>query len=373
MLKFLRNKKTAKKIWIGLAVIIIPAFAFWGFGNMGEDQGEPEIAGKIFGKNISNLEFKDSLLAVRTKALMQFGDKLSEVEKYFDFKKQAWERLILLSEAKRRKIKITDKEVIEEIQKATYFQDKGVFSNKLYQQILRYFLRLQPRIFEEQTRQNLILAKLYDQITQGVNINDDQVYQEYAKTNQELSIHYIASLFSEFTKTSKPSEQEIHSYFEQNKAMFKLPPIKDGPAHIPELDQIKETVKQALINEAAKNIAQKKINECAEKLKQLEFNQAVVACGLKSAVTDFFKSDGTIKNLGPAKIFWDTAKKLKDKELSGVISNSQGYYIIKLKSIKPIDENKFLKEKESFSQRLLMTKKNELFTEFLEQLEQKAQ
>ena len=105
----------------------------------------------------------------------------------------------------------------------------------------------------------------------------------------------------------------------------------------------------------------------------MEFNQAASSCGLKSAETDFFKSSGTIKNLENARIFWDNAKKLKDQEISSIIPNDQGYYIIKLKSIKPIDESKYLKEKEDFSQKLLAAKKNELFTEFIDQLKKKAQ
>jgi hypothetical protein len=373
MLKLLRNKKIAKKIWIGLAVIIIPAFALWGFGEGSRGQEKSSIAGNIFGKNISNLEFRDSLIAVRTMAMMQFGDKLPEIEKYLNLEGQAWERLILLHEAKVRRINVKDKEVVKEIQNAPYFQDKNGFSNKIYQEALRYALRLQARIFEEQTRQNLILAKLYHQITQNSKLNDDQVHQEYLKANQELNIHYIASLFSEFAKTIKPSEKEIDSYFDQNKAMFKEPPTKDKPTRIPELTEIKDKVKDTLINETAKEMAQDKINECAKKLKQMEFNQAAASCFLKSGVTDFFKSNGTIENLGAARIFWENAKKLKDGELSSVISNAQGYYIIKLKSAKPIDENKFLKEKENFSQRLLSAKKNEIFAEFIDQLKKKAQ
>ncbi|MCX5698608.1 MAG: SurA N-terminal domain-containing protein [Candidatus Omnitrophica bacterium] len=373
MLRILRNKKTAKKIWIGLAVIIVPAFALWGFGGASRDRQEASVAGKIFGKNISNLEFRDSLSAVRTMAIMQFGDKLPEIEKYLNLEGQAWERLILLHEAKMRRINVKDKEVVEAIQNAPYFQDKGGFSNKIYQEALRYVLRLQARIFEEQTRQNLALAKLYNQITQNVKLNDGQIRQEYVKTNQELNIYYIASLFSDFAKTIKPTDQEISSYFQQNKAMFKEPPSENKPTRIPDLAEIKDKVKDALINETAKEIAQKKINECAEKLKQTEFSQAASSCGLKNGVTDFFKSNGTIENLGGVQIFWDNAKKLKDKELSSVISNDQGYYIIKLKSLKPIDENKFLKEKESFSQGLLSAKKNERFTEFIDQLKKKAQ
>ena len=373
MLKLLRNKKTAKKIWIGLAVIIIPAFALWGFGGASRDRQETSVAGKIFGKNISNLEFRNSIIAVRTMAIMQFGDKLPEIEKYLNFEGQAWERLILLHEAKMRRINVKDKEVVEEIQNAPYFQDKSGFSNKIYQEALRYVLRLQARIFEEQTRQNLILAKLYNQITQNLTFSDDQIHQEYLKANEELNIYYIASLFLEFAKTIKPSEKEISSYFDQNKTRFKEPPTKERPTRIPELAEIKDKVRDTLINETAQKIAKDKINECAEKLKQVEFNQAAAACLLKSGVTDFFKSNGTIENLGVARIFWDNAKKLKENALSNIISNDQGYYIIKLKSLKPIDENNFLKEKEGFSQRLLSAKKNEFFTEFINQLKKKAQ
>ena len=373
MLKILRNRKTAKKIWIGLAIIIIPAFALWGFGGAGGNKEESSSVGKIFGKNISGLEFKDSLVAVRTMAIMQFGDKLPEIEKYLNFEGQAWERLILLHEAKARRINVRDKEVIDEIQSAPYFQDKGGFSNKIYQETLRYVFRLQPRIFEEQTRQNLTLAKLYDKITQKLTLNDDQIHQEYLKANEELSIDYIASLFAEFAKTIKPTDEDIQSYFNQNKAMFKEEPTQDKPARIPELAEIKERVKNALISEKARIMAKDKINECAEKLKQLEFKAAALACGLKSAQTDYFKSTGMIPGLGVARNFWENAKKLKNKETSDIISNDQGYYIIKLKSAKPVDESNFLKEKEAFSQRLLSSKKAELFTKFIEELKKKAQ
>ena len=58
MLKFLRNKKTAKKVWIGLAIIIIPAFALWGFGGASRNKEETASVGKIFGHSVSIIEFK---------------------------------------------------------------------------------------------------------------------------------------------------------------------------------------------------------------------------------------------------------------------------------------------------------------------------
>lgn len=373
MLKILRNKKTAKKVWIGLAIIIIPAFAFWGFGGSSRDRKDAAPIGKIFGRNISGLEYNKSLVAVKTSALIQFGDKLPEVEKYLNLESQAWERLILLYEAKKRRINASDKEVVETIQNTPYFRDKKGFNNKAYSEILRYVFRLQARTYEEQVRQSLILTKLYNQITKDVKVNDEQIRQEYLKINQEYNIYYIAGLFADFAAGIKPTEKEISGYFEKNKPMFKEPPVGDKPPQIPELEKIKDKVKDALIKEESKKEAKNKIDECTEKLKKEEFNQAAKAVGLKTGSTAFFKSSDQIKELETdANIFWNSAKNLKENETSGVLTNEKGYYIIKLKSIKPIDEKKFTEEKKNFEQQLLANKKNEAFNKFSQDLIKKS-
>jgi len=373
MLKILRNKKTAKKVWIGLAIIIIPAFAFWGFGSSSRDRKDNAPIGKIFGQSISRLEYNKSLVAVKTNAFIQFGDKLPGVEKYLNLEGQAWERLVLLYEAKKRRINVSDKEVIETIQNTPYFQDKKGFSKKAYDEILRYVFRLQARTYEEQIRQSLILTKLYNQITKDVKVSDEQIRQEYLKINQELSIYYIASLFAEFAKTLNPTEKEIAEYFEKNKSMFKEPPVADKLPEIPELEKIKDKVKDTLIKEGSEKNAKNKIDECAEKLKKEVFNEAAKENGLKTGTTSFFKSSDQIKELETnASIFWNSAIKLKDNQISSVLSNEQGYYIIKLKSIKPIDEKKFAEEKDDFGKQLLSSKKNEAFNKFSQKLIKKS-
>jgi foldase protein PrsA len=460
MLRILRNKKTARKIWIGLAIIIIPAFTMWGFGSSSRSREEGMPAGKIFGKNVSSLEFKKSLAAAKTAAILQYGDNLPKVEKYLNLESQAWERLILLQEAEKRKLNIDDQEVIDTIQKAPYFQKKSVFDNKTYVEILRYVFRLQPRTFEEQMRQNLILAKLYNQITKDVKIEDSKIREEWLKTNEELSIYYIASLFAEFAKKIKPSDKEISAYYDKNKDAFKEPPsinleyiltesereskkipdlinkklgleniskelnltkketglfkqyappealkipqetlnlvlsLKEGlptpmvkvdktyyvyalkekkPGRIPELSEIKDRIKEIMIREESAKATQKKINEAAEKLKSMQFNQIASAPGIKNSQTKFFKSTDQIEGLGPGQIFWDNAKKLKEGQTSSIFSDAQGYYIIKLKAIKPIDEEKFTKEKKDLNENMLSQEKNKIFGKFIEEIKKKAQ
>jgi peptidyl-prolyl cis-trans isomerase D len=224
MLKALRHKKTAKKVWIILAAIIVPAFVLWGSGSLIRSKQESNYAGMIFGKKVSLLEYKDALDAVKNSAVMQFGDKFSEMRQFLNLERQAWERVILLYEAKKRKIKASDREVISLIQAYPFFQRNGRFDNRIYNELLQYVFHTQARIFEEETRQNIIIwSKLFSQVTRGVKVDEDEIKREYAKANQEVSLYYIASLSADFSKDINPSEQEVQDYFNQNSLEFKQP------------------------------------------------------------------------------------------------------------------------------------------------------
>jgi hypothetical protein len=67
------------------------------------------------------------------------------------------------------------------IESYPFFQRKGVFDNKAYNDILRYTFRTQPRLFEEQNRQNIIISKLYRKVTEGVTVDDKEIREGYIK------------------------------------------------------------------------------------------------------------------------------------------------------------------------------------------------
>jgi len=469
MLKQLRNKKTARKIWIILGLIVVPAFIFWGFGGAFRSKKENPSAGKIMGRDVSLMDFKDAMEAVRNQAIMQFGDEnLDQLSKYVNFQDQAWERLILLSEAKRQRINATDQEIIELLEKYPFFQRKGEFDNRIYSETLKYTFRTQPRAFEEQTRQNIILSKLYAQITKDIKISDEELKNEYNKANEEISIYYIAGIPSDFQAAIKPTEEEIKAYFQEKSFDFKEPlsfnleyvilkseekaqkalvqlkrkqevkkiaqdlsgesketglfrqtdaipgigwapeimnliskmkpndvsmPIRINEQYfvlrlkekkepyIPEYDSIKDKVALKLITDKSQRIAKERINACALALKTaykanpnaVNFDKFAKEFGLKSEIVTSLKYGGYIEGVGTSDNFWNAALKLKYNEISDVIQVPSGYYIIKVKSKKPIDPKKFEAEKAAFRQQLLLQKQQKNFTIFLEELKRKAQ
>jgi parvulin-like peptidyl-prolyl isomerase len=315
MLKHLRKKKTAKKIWIVLAVIIVPAFVLWGFGSAFRSRGEKVYAGKIFGRNIPLLDFKDSMEAVKNQAIMQFGEKFSQVQKYLDLENRAWERLILLSEAQKRKINVSDQEIVDLIQGYPFFQRKGQFDNRIYNEMLKYVFRTQPRAFEEQTRQNIILSKLYKQVTSGVKLSDEDIKKEYYKANQELSIYYLASLPSEFQKDISPSAEEVKDYFAKNSFEFKEP-LSFNIEYI------------SLVSEDKVKATLPRLN------KRVDLTKLARDLGTEAKETGIFRQTDPIPGIGWAPEVMNLISKLKVGQFSPPVQTDKNYYILRLKERK---------------------------------------
>ncbi len=469
MLKQLRNKKTAKKIWIVLAIIIVPAFVLWGLGGALRSRQESAFAGKIFGKSVSLSDFSDAMQAVKNQAIIQYGEEeFMKNQKALNLQALAWERLILLYEAKKRKIRASDQEVITLIEKYPFFQRRGQFDQRLYSEMLQFVFRTQPRAFEEETRQNIIVAKLYKAITDKTSVSAEEIKEGYRKANEEISIDYIAAVPAAFKKEIAPSAQEVRDYFDQNSFEFKeplsfnieyltlnsedkvkialqrlakeqdltkvakelggeaketgffkqtdpipglgwapevmnilsklmvgqfSPPVRTDEdyyilklkerkePYIPDFATIQDKVKETWIKKKAEEMALKKIEDCLKALQaaasansgSADFAKFAKEFSLKSDSTEKFKFGSYIEGIGASDNFWTQADQLKDDEISGIIKMPSGFYIIKLNSKSPIDEEKFAAEKEEFSQELLTRKRQEYFLKFVRELKRKSQ
>lgn len=477
MLKKLRHKKTAKKIWIFLALIIVPAFVLWGSGSMVKNQETSGNVGRINGKNIDIKEYKEALDAVRNQMVLQYGEDLSEIEKAINLQSMAWERLLLLSEAKKRRIKADDGEVIGLIQSYPFFQKKGKFDEKIYNQMMQYVFHTQPRVFEEEARQNLMLQKLFKDVTSKVNATEAEVREAYRKNNEQVSLYYIAGIYSDFAKDINPFEGELRDYFSKNALKFKQPlsfnleyvtlsaegqdeegiksrlkkivsrlnkntsldkaaaesglsaketgffgqtdavpgigwspqilelaskakagdllpfiytdknyyliRLKDKKdPSIPPYETVKEKVREEFVKEQSVDLAKQKIENCLKKIKEeltlrpkkFNFEKAAKEFGLKTGTTAPVSYGSYIEGIGSSDTFWNIAQNLKEGgETSDVIYMPSGFYIIRLKSRVPMQENKFAAEKEEFAKGLLAQKKSETFYNFVLELKKRSQ
>jgi hypothetical protein len=347
MLKALRNKKTAKKIWIILCILVLPAFILWGSGSIMRSKQEPTYAGSIFGKKISFLEYKDAMGAVRNQAIIQFGEDFSEKQKNLNLESGAWYRLMLLAEAKKRKIKANDREVIGLIQSYPFFQRKGQFDSSAYSYYLTYVFNTAPRLFEEQTRQNLILSKLYNTVTSPVTLTDEEIKEGYQKENEQISIYYIASMPSEFAKDISATEQDLKDYFVQNSFEFKQP-LSFNIEYI------------SLESEDKLKSLTPRLN------KKEDFIKVAKDFGLTVKETGWFNQTDPIPGIGWAPEILNLISRAKVSEFLPPIKMDKYYYILRLKERKEPYIPDFETIKDRVKERFIKDKSQKLAKEKIE-------
>ena len=187
MIRILGKKRVQKKIFWGLAVVIIPSFVIWGVGTQMRSSHET-FAAKVNRQAISRDDygnhFREILEQYRKFSKQEPAEKSAEME---NIKKAALEdliRQILISqEIKRRHIKVTDKELLAVVQNNPSFKDeKGNFDERRFQDMM---LRIPDEELvkeEDAFRKNMSLQKLQNLVGSEAQIKvTDQDMVDYRK------------------------------------------------------------------------------------------------------------------------------------------------------------------------------------------------
>ncbi len=170
-------------------------------------------------------DFRKALFAWNTQLKMQYGEKANEIAAaFFNPTQAAWERLILLHETKRRGLKATDPEIITALTNMPFLQKNNDFDPQAYGLFLRYSLNMQPRAFEEQLRENLSMAKLFKEVTEGIAISDEEIKKEYEQINVQTRVKYVFFPVKGYKDKVSVTEDETQAYYERSKEKFKVPP-----------------------------------------------------------------------------------------------------------------------------------------------------
>ncbi len=223
MLKTLRKKGVAKKILWFVAIIIVISFGFFGTANYLNYNKGTNFAGRIFGKMISLDQFQKNYMYTRNQAILRYGENFYKISPFLQLETETWDRLILLHEAQKRRIKVSDQEVINTIAQFPLFQREGQFDPLLYNDLLRYVFKCQPREFEEGIRGSIMFNKLFEQEVPPQTLNDDQLWNAYQKENVKIQVSYILFAPEDYKNEVIITEQEAEEYFSNHSEDFLMP------------------------------------------------------------------------------------------------------------------------------------------------------
>jgi hypothetical protein len=297
-----------KRILWGLVVVVIPAFILWG-GLSFLKEKKQRLVGRIEKKNIYLVDFSYYLKMANLHFTLLGEEDLS----YQDYVTKAWQFLLFLWKAKKEKIKVDDKEVVETIK--NIFSKDGKFDKERYFYILKYRLRMPAHIFEEYMRDFLKIDKLLQENIK-IEIKDEEVKEFYKRDTQKAKINYFFIPYGDFKKELKFTEEEIKEFYLRNKSIFKEEP--------------KVKINYIIINEEQKD--KKKILKEISSIKDLE--ELKDKFSLKVKETDFFALNEPVEGIGWYPQINKTSFSLKEKEISSPLKWKENRLIV----IQKIDE-----------------------------------
>lgn len=88
---------------------------------------------------------------------------------------------LLLQEAKKYGIHVSQSEVINTIRSLPQFQREGKFDPRLYFYILQNYFRTEPAVYESQIKRVITNQKMRDFIISSVKVTDQEVKDEYER------------------------------------------------------------------------------------------------------------------------------------------------------------------------------------------------
>ncbi len=369
MLKFLRKKGVMKKILWVVAVLIIISFGFFGTANY-LNRRRRNFAGIIFGQRVSFDKFREALFYARNQAIMTYGQNFFKIQQFLDLQKEAWDRLILLYEARKRKIRVSDDEVRQAILNMPLFQTNGQFNPQRYKQLVEFVFRTKPRPFEEGIRQALMLSKLFEQQTAFVTLSDEEILDAYKKIHQKVEVEYILFSPKPFEDKVTVSDEDIKKYYGANKDSFRQPPsIKVQYVFFPFHKGATTKQKDTVTTQASKMILALENNP--------DFKKAAETLNQTVHESRYFSREYPDMTLGWPFEVMDKAFGLKKGEISPAIQTEKGIYIVKVIDKKDSYIPSFEEAKPQVKKILRRIKANQLAKakaeEVLTQIRQKLQ
>jgi len=400
MLAFFRNnlKRFSIFLWIGvLAFVVGGAYLFVsGPFKMGSNTaievGKTKVDMPTYTKTYNNLyEFYTQMLQ-RIK-----GNNVTEDDiKKLDLKQKTVDflvnRILLLNEAKREGIKVTDKDVSNAIEQKKVFYDNGHFSKEKYLAILKAN-NINPKDYELSLKSDLYIDRLKSKLYKGIVVSANDVKKYYDRNFSKIKVDYISISPTDFKNKIKYSTEDLRKYYNLHKELFRIPTklkfkyvlisydymeskinvsVDEAKSfydkHISYFAVPEERKVSHILLVKKKNETDEQFKERAEKIydevkKAKNFAEMAQKYSQGPSKTSGGELGYVTKKMVVAP-FWNAVSKMKVGEISAPFKTKFGYHIAKLEAVKPAHTRPFKDVKEDIIKAIKMQKaKDRIFIE----------
>lgn len=126
---------------------------------------------------------------------------------------------LMRQEAARLGLTATDDEVRVEIQKQLKAAEMNPNDLEAYKRSVTEMYG-SVAAFEQQIRDQIAGEKLNAFLTSGVSVSDEEVLDQYRRSNTKFDLVYVPVTAPALTEKINPSDEELKAYFDQNKSTY---------------------------------------------------------------------------------------------------------------------------------------------------------
>jgi peptidyl-prolyl cis-trans isomerase D len=336
--------------WLIKAILWTIVFAFigtifysWGMGGASKVTGG--VIATVEGSKVNFDEYNKTFNNLVEYYREQFKNQFSEdMIRKLDLKTVALDVVIqkklLLMEARKQDIKVSDEEVGERVKSFPAFQKDKKFVSELYKNFLKS-KRLTPYEFEEGQRDAIAMEKMEQLIRDGIKITKTEIAEAFKKEEDKVKLAYI-SMSDQHFKVPSPaiSADEKKAHLDKNKAHFEVPEniaveyVKLTAKEYEATAEIKDDEIQEYYNAKIAEFREEKKYRAShillrpEQVKPdenlpTEEKKKILAEAEKSAKT---KADDLIKKIKDGAPFEEMAKQFSEDKVSGANGGDLGVF-----------------------------------------------
>lgn len=168
-------------MWI-ILILVIVSFLFFGIYPSSDNRGAAAtVNGEVVTAGELNRAYRNMYETYRQIFKDQFNDQMAK-----GLRRQALQDLVqtrlLVQEAKRTGLRVTDEEVQAAIMRTPSFSNQGKFDRIAYERYLDY-INVKPSVFEETQREYMLKQKIERIIEEGVDVTEDELKAAHAARN----------------------------------------------------------------------------------------------------------------------------------------------------------------------------------------------
>ena len=219
MFDFVHRKKGVVQFILVLATL---PFLFWGVESYRSD-GEDHIA-IVAGEKILRQEL-DQAMRNQQEIMRGAGEDpsmLDNPEERASVLKRLIQNRLLKREAARIGLTVLDPQLVDLIQGIGAFQQDGAFSKSRYEELLRD-QGMNPLVFEERVRQEMLQQQLIDAYTRNGFVPDTVAERVLSLSEEKREVSMIRIQPEQFLAQMRPNDAAIKSYYDLHQTEFQVP------------------------------------------------------------------------------------------------------------------------------------------------------